>query len=519
MKKLLYVLLVSLLALLLCACAEQNDTSDDASHTHEYGEWTVITAATCTEDGSKERVCACGEKQTENIAATGHGETEIRDAVAATCGADGYTGDTYCKVCDGKIADGDKIPATKEHAFADGVCKECGRKEKSEGLKYELNDDGESYSVTDIGTCTDTHVFIPDSYDGKPVTGIGYAAFAYCKDLTDITIGKNITNVEEYAFYDCSSLTGFELPDGITTIGKGMFSGCAALASITIPDSVTTIGEGAFCACNSLTSVTVPDSVTAVDYIAFSYCENLASVTIGKGLTDLGQDVFAFSPKLTNITVSKENTVYHSEGNCIIQTAAKTLVAGCTGSVIPDDGSVTVIGKAALSCSGLTDITIPDCITEIGYGAFSFCDNLTSITIGKNVASIDDFAFSDCSKLTNINVAKENTVYHSEGNCIIQTATKTLVAGCTNSTIPGDGSVTVIGEHAFYLCKLNSINIPECITEIGKEAFYECENMTSIVFEGTAEQWNSIVKGEDWDTGCGEYTLVFLGDAVKAEIG
>ena len=48
------------------------------------------------------------------------GDTEIRNAVEATCGADGYTGDTYCLGCNQKIADGTVIPATGAHVDADG---------------------------------------------------------------------------------------------------------------------------------------------------------------------------------------------------------------------------------------------------------------------------------------------------------------------------------------------------------------------------------------------------------------
>ena len=41
-------------------------------HEHAFGEWTVTREVTCTEDGSRERVCECGEKETEVIAALGH---------------------------------------------------------------------------------------------------------------------------------------------------------------------------------------------------------------------------------------------------------------------------------------------------------------------------------------------------------------------------------------------------------------------------------------------------------------
>ena len=49
------------------------DTSGGGSeHTHSYGEWSQVSAPTCTEAGSQERECACGDKQTEAIPALGH---------------------------------------------------------------------------------------------------------------------------------------------------------------------------------------------------------------------------------------------------------------------------------------------------------------------------------------------------------------------------------------------------------------------------------------------------------------
>lgn len=34
---------------------------------HTFGEWTTITERTCTQTGIKERVCACGEKETQTL--------------------------------------------------------------------------------------------------------------------------------------------------------------------------------------------------------------------------------------------------------------------------------------------------------------------------------------------------------------------------------------------------------------------------------------------------------------------
>ena len=55
------------------------------------------------------------------------------------------------------------------------------------------------------------------------------------------------------------------------------------------------------------------------------------------------------------------------------------------------------------------------------------------------------------------------------------------MAGCKNSVIPADGSVTSISSSAFGYCpSLTSIEIPGSVTSIGSYAFYNCYSLTSI---------------------------------------
>jgi LPXTG-motif cell wall-anchored protein len=53
------------------------------------------------------------------------GETEIRGAVKETCGDPGYTGDTHCKDCDAKIAEGKRIEPTGDHKGGTATCMTC----------------------------------------------------------------------------------------------------------------------------------------------------------------------------------------------------------------------------------------------------------------------------------------------------------------------------------------------------------------------------------------------------------
>ncbi|MEG1529283.1 MAG: InlB B-repeat-containing protein, partial [Clostridia bacterium] len=185
-------------------------------------------------------------------------------------------------------------------------------------------------------------------------------------------------------------------------IGQSAFSGCTGLISITIPNSVTSIGYRAFNGCTGLTSVTIPNSVTSIEGGAFYMCSGLRSITFGSGVTSIVLWAFEGCSGLASLTVDKGNAKYHSAGNCIIETATKTLIGGCKSSVIPTDGRVTSIGDSAFyQFSGLTSITIPSTVTSIGDGAFYQCSGLTSVTIPNSVVSIGYGAFAGTAWLNN----------------------------------------------------------------------------------------------------------------------
>lgn len=105
-------------------------------------------------------------------------------------------------------------------------------KAPSEGLEYELSNDGAQYTVTDIGTCTDADIVIPSTYEGKPVTCIGCNAFYSCDGLTSVTIPDNVTSIAYSAFCKCSSLTSVTIGNGLTSIGPYVFYECSSLASV-----------------------------------------------------------------------------------------------------------------------------------------------------------------------------------------------------------------------------------------------------------------------------------------------
>ena len=369
--------------------------------------------------------------------------------------------------------------------------------------------------VTSIGRetfsgCTSlTSITIPDS-----VTSIGKEAFNGCRLLKGITIPNSVTSIGVYAFRNCASLTSITIPDGVTSIGEVTFSGCTSLTSITIPDSVTSIGSSAFSGCTSLTSVTIPDSITSIGGYAFDGCTSLTSVTIGNGVTSIGDCAFRDCTSLTSITipdsvismgvydvyddsmhkiesltfdgctslteinVGNENANYSSENGVLFnkeKTTLKCYPAGKTETEYSIPDSVTSIGGYAFDgCTSLTSITIPDSVTSIGFWAFIDCVSLTSITIPDNVTRICYGAFSDTAYY-NDKLNWENGILYI-GNHLIEA--KDDISG----SISIKQGTKLIADSAFEDCKLiESVMIPNSVTEIGRSAFYMCVSLKNIL--------------------------------------
>ncbi len=213
--------------------------------------------------------------------------------------------------------------------------------------------------------------------------------------------------------------------------------------------------------------------VTGICSKAFAYCNMLDSIIIPESISQIGNEIFVGCTMLGEIIVDDNNPIYHSSGNCLIETASKTLLHGCSTSIIPDDGSVTSIADRAFQdCNSLINITIPDSVTSIGEAAFLQCSNLKSTTVGNGVINIDSYAFYYCTCLENITIGEnvKSIGYSAFAYC----------ANLTGINIPN--SVTSIDRSAFEGCGIIGIFIPDSVTSIGESAFV-CSSLESIIVD------------------------------------
>ena len=204
--------------------------------------------------------------------------------------------------------------------------------------------------------------------------------------------------------------------------------------------------------------------------------------------------------------------------------------SGLKGEYSIRKGVKVIENSAFCWCESLTNINIPDSVTNIGDGAFAWCKSLTKITIPSSVVNMNGNLFLGWSgDLYNESKAfvyerqvlfnKDKTTliaYRSkEKNYIIPNSVTNIgiraFGGCESLTkINIPDSVTNIGDSAFCGCKsLTSINIPNSVTNIGNSAFSACKSLTCIKIP------NSVTNiGNDAFSGCSSLTNINIPNSV-----
>ncbi len=358
-------------------------------------------------------------------------------------------------------------------------------------------------------------------YVGKWVIGCD-------KTVTDVELREGTIGIGSGAFSDCNNLVSVEFSNSTKIIGESAFAGCDALTSVTMSSQTTIIGNNAFGSCSALKTITLPNSVTSIGNYAFGGCSSLSNLTIPNSVVNIGTNAFVDCNQLFS---EEEGIIYVDKWviDCDESITAVILRPDTVGfansafedckqltSIIIPDGFISIGADVFYQCDSLTNIVLPESVVSIGDRSFWGCSNLVSITMPKGLVSIGLSAFYDCSSLADITIPSsvKNIGEYAFKGCdqLLQEedglfyVDKWLVDSDTVApTLTLRPDTVGIADSAFYSTyyyykDLISITMPSSVASIGKYAFCHCENLTSITFCGSMEQWGAIEKGSEWNS-------------------
>lgn len=321
----------------------------------------------------------------------------------------------------------------------------------------------------------------------------------YYEAISRIVVAEGITHLGRESLSALDYATTLSLPSSLISIGRAALCGFGG-TEIIVPDKVTSIGDFAFNGCDNLQTITLPAGLQSIGF-CFIECDTLETINF-KGTMEQwlvcggGESTF---PVTAKVTCAKGGTLREG-GKCgdnltwTLDSSGKLTISG-TGDMenyASETSRGTDPAPWAYASSMIRSVEIGSGVTRIGSYAFENT-NITSLTIPGSVTAIGDYGVNGNRYLAELTL--------NEG---LRSIGKGAFSGnkrLTTLTIP-DG-VTTIGEEAFAHCwtqlpksdsftGLTTVTIPGSVTSIGKNAFTNNQQLTTVNFDGTQEQWNAI---------------------------
>ena len=367
---------------------------------------------------------------------------------------------------------------------------------------FRLNDDN-TLTITEMKCEEGADVVIPESVEGKTVTGMNWEAVYFgnlpAKSLRvpgtiqsfdlewgiqsyyleSVVFEEGVKEIGRWSFVSNENLKSVSLPSTLTTIGEMAFNNCKSLEDVKIPSSVTSIGKDAFSDCTALKEITIPGGVETVDFLRG--CTSLTSVTLGSGVKNIGGFYGCSVLKTIEIPEGAERLSESAFTNC---TSLESVKLPSTLKTIEE--------RCFEECKKLKTVEIPEGVEEIGKYTFFDCTALESVSLPSTLVKLGyvteegtgngAYVFLCCNSLKDIKVAegcknylvKNNAIYDSTGTRLIA-----LAPGYEGAYKVAEGT-RFVNEYAFTNCiKLTEVDLGET-EEVGGNAFSESSSLKTI---------------------------------------
>lgn len=374
------------------------------------------------------------------------------------------------------------------------------------------------YTVTLNGETIYTgSVTRPEQISYAPMIAGDYTMSVVAKDakgneLPAQTSGIRITQreatPEEYFTYEAinglyARITGYSGTDEhvvvpemvgeyiVQEIGADVFRDNATLVSVALPDTVTVIGASAFRSCTSLSGIDLGDGVTTVKNYAFYNCDSLRTFSFPDSVTTTGYAVLRYCDNLTSVHFPIGWTSADSSGYIVANCPKLECVA------LPE-GLINVPSYALANNPNLKEIILPEGLENINLNAFAECTGLTGMVFPSTIKTVG--GLKGCTCIGQIVIPEGTETIGPNAFISVPLESITIPDSVTQinnyafqncvklETVQFGNGLITIGSYAFSGCKaLLSANLPDTVTTILERAFKNCERMTEFHYP---QKWN-----------------------------
>ena len=359
------------------------------------------------------------------------------------------------------------------------------------------------------------------------ITKIGECAFEGCSSLVEMTLSKDLEMLEEKAFAYCKNLTMIDIPNenpNYTVDGKTIlfnkdktilltYLNVNEETSYEVPSTIVRIAPYAFAGNKTLEEVVLSDSTLEIGEYAFFGSTQLQNLDL-KNVTYVGENALAFCSNLKDININsltawlglsfdaeEQNPLYY----------AKTLLLNgekVTEIVIPESIS-EIKNYAFANCASIEKITLSKNVTKVGVGAFANCANLKELNLNANISYIPEALLKGSSSIQKLTVpfigdAIKNssdlyqypfgyifgTTTYTNSVAVDQfyygdaldkfTTTKYYIPKSLKEVVVLKGSIN-FGAFA-GITTINTVTLQDGVTSVGYRAFESCTGLANINF-------------------------------------
>ena len=276
-----------------------------------------------------------------------------------------------------------------------------------DGFKFSVENN--VATILSYNDLTITKLNIPATLNGVPVCTIGGGAFYSYKKLTELSIAYGIKQIGKKAFGGCTSLERITIPRSVEKVEAGAFSGCYNVRYADIPtiaikeiqtekleklilNSGTSIDSHAFKDSVCLKELVIAPSVKTIECLSYSKCTALEKIYIddmAAWCSVSGMGKFEFFRMGSHLFWS--DTEFESENPLSYAHNLYLNEKLVTDLTIPD-GVTEINDFVFCDCTSITSVSFPKGLTTIGAASFAGCTNLSTLKIPNSVKSIGNVA-------------------------------------------------------------------------------------------------------------------------------